>query len=85
MDEYEIEQALCEIHCIHESFDTDNPITYQILLAYCGDRLNDEQKEYIKSEMERLRQREQKIAQKWIERMGEMARQPLTETNKEAV
>lgn len=85
MDEFEVEAALIEISAIHESFDATNPITYSLLLSFYGDKLNDEQKEFINSEIERLKKRDNSIVKKWLEKMGDMARLPLTETNKEAV
>lgn len=85
MDEIEVEEALIQINSIHESFDTENPITFQLLLAYYKDKLNDEQKEHINNQIEYLKNRQVKIAHRMVEKMSDMARKPLTETNKEAV
>jgi hypothetical protein len=85
MDEFEVEAALIEINSLHDSFDTANPITFCLLLSMYGNKLNDEQKEFIKAEINRLKEREHAMARKWLEKMGEISRLPLAETNKEAI
>ena len=85
MEDYEVEEALLEIASIHESFDTNNPNTFRLLLAMHKDKLNEEQVKFINSEIERLTRRMQSIADKWLARMGDVARLPITEANKEAV
>ena len=80
MDSFDIEVELLEIQAIHESFDTDNPITYTLLLSRCGDRLNEDQKNFINSEIERLTIKQQKIAHKWLEKFTDpISRVPLLE------
>jgi hypothetical protein len=64
MDDIDIEEAFMEIQNLHSSFDDKNPITYQILLTSYKERLNDKQIEHIKSEVERLCERNRKIKEK---------------------
>ena len=73
MDEIEIEAELLDIQSLHESLDIMNPMTYAILLERCKDKLNEEQIKYIQGEIERLRIRERKIIEKWINKFGEVS------------
>jgi hypothetical protein len=78
MDEFDIETELLEIATIHESFDTENPVTYILLLQRCNDRLNQQQKDFINDEIERLKKKQEKIAQKWLDKFtNPISREPL--------
>lgn len=69
MDDLDFEEAFMEIQNLHSSFDDKNPITYQILLTSYNDRLNNKQIEHIKSEIERLCERNRKIKDKIISKI----------------
>lgn len=78
MDDLEIETELVEIQSIHESFNTDNPLTYAILLQRCREKMNEEQIKYIEGEIERLKKREHKIGFKILEKFSDpLSREPL--------
>jgi hypothetical protein len=78
MDDLEIETELLEIQSIHESFNTDNPLTYAILLQRCKDKMNEDQIKYIEGEIERLKKREHKIGYKILEKFSDpLSREPL--------
>lgn len=82
MDDFEIEQELLEIQDIHESFDTENPITFVLLLQRCNDKLNEAQKEVINNEIQRLKAKQERIAKKWLEKFSDpISRVPLLEKN----
>ena len=78
MDDFEIEQELLEIQDIHESFDTENPITFVLLLQRCKDKLNKKQIKYIENKIQQLKIKQQKIANKWLEKFSDpISREPL--------
>jgi hypothetical protein len=78
MDEFDIETELLEISAIHESFDTENPVTYILLLQRCNDRLNQQQKDFINDEIQRLKRKQEKIASRWLEKFTDpISREPL--------
>lgn len=82
MDDFEIEQELLEIQDIHESLDTDNPVTFALLLERCKDRLNEAQKEVINNEINKLKAKQERIAKKWLEKFSDpISRVPLLEKN----
>jgi hypothetical protein len=83
LDDFEIEAELLEIQSIHESFDTENPITYSLLLERCKERLNEAQKNYINNQIKRLKMKQIKISHKWLEKFSDpISRVPLLEKNK---
>lgn len=78
MDELEVEAELLEIYNIHESFDTNNPLTYVLLLQRCKDKMSEDQIKFIEGEIERLKKREHKIAHKILEKFSDpLSREPL--------
>lgn len=78
MDEADIQEELITLQSMHESLDTDNPITYAILLERCKDKLNEDQINYINSEIKRLKKKEEKIYKKWLEKFQDpISREPL--------
>lgn len=82
MDEFDIENELLEIADIHESFNTENPVTYVLLLQRCSHKLNQQQKDFINDEIERLKRKQERIAQKWLEKfIDPISRNPLLEKN----
>jgi hypothetical protein len=82
MDEYDIETELLEIVGIHDSLNTENPITYVLLLEKCSNKLNQQQKDFINDEIKRLQEKQNRIARKWLEKFNDpISREPLLSKN----
>ncbi len=79
-DELLIQDFLLQINSLHHTFNEENPITYQVLLAEFGDQLNELQKQWCRDEMRRLTIKQTAINQKMLEYMdNEISRLPITE------
>jgi hypothetical protein len=78
MDAQDIENAFLEIQTLHTSFDEDNPITYEILLAEYGDKLTEDQKKYIKEVQSQKIEKKKAIEKKIMAYIdNEISRMPL--------
>ena len=79
-DESLIEDFLIQINSLHHTFNEENPITYQVLLAEFGEQLNEEQREWCRVEMRRLTIKQNAINKKMLEYMdNEISRLPISE------
>ena len=79
-DESLIEDFLLQINSLHHTFNEENPITYQVLLAEFGEQLNEEQKDWCRVEMKRLTNKQNAINKKMLEYMdNEISRLPISE------
>jgi len=79
-DELLIQDFLLQINSLHHTFNEENPITYQVLLAEFGDQLNELQKQWCRDEMRRLTIKQTAINQKMLQYMdNEISRLPITE------
>lgn len=76
----EIDGFLSQIQSLHYSFNEENPITYQVLLCEFGDKLNEEQKTWCRTEMRRITEKNNAINKKLLEQIdNEITRLPLSE------
>jgi len=79
-DELSIQNFLLEINSLHHTFNEENPITYQVLLAEFGEQLNEEQRQWCRNEMRRLSIKQNAINKKMLEYMdNEISRLPISE------
>ena len=79
-DTEQIQEFLLEINSLHHTFDEENAITYQVLLAEFGDKLNEEQKNWCRNEMKRLTDKQNAINRKIMSQIdNEISRLPLSE------
>ena len=79
-DEETIQDFLLQIQSLHHTFDENNAITYQVLLAEFGEQLNKEQKQWCRDEMRRLTIKQNEINKKILQQIdNEITRLPLSE------
>jgi len=79
-DEETIQDFLIQIHSLHHTFDENNAITYQVLLAEFGEQLNEDQKTWCRDEMRRLNIKQNEINKKILQQIdNEITRLPLSE------
>ena len=79
-DEETIQDFLLQIQSLHHTFDENNAITYQVLLAEFGEQLNEEQKTWCRNEMRRLTIKQNEINKKILQQIdNEITRLPLSE------
>jgi dephospho-CoA kinase len=79
-DEETIQDFLLQINSLHHTFNEQNPITYQVLLAEFGTELNEDQKTWCRDEMRRLTIKQNEINKKILQQIdNEITRLPLSE------